>query len=359
MNHRRVVAAPRPAVSPHLAIAARAALTALAAAAMNSGASAQSGVTMFGTLDLNVTVTKAGGQTMRAMDQGGNLLPSRLGVRGSEDLGGGLSAGFWLESPLLPDTGGVQGAAFWGRRSTLSVASSSLGEIRLGRDYAPTFWNLSQFSPVGTVGPSGSANIIDGWPFGVGGARTLVRTNNSIGYFLPRNLGGFYGQLQVALPEGSDGSKYTGGRLGYAAGPIDVAVAYGQTPAGGQTTKFGTLGGTYNFGMVRLYANYFEQKAPGDKQVNVMLGVAVPVGLSTFKATVARSDRSGPGLDADDASQFGLTYTYHLSKRTALYAAYGRISNEGMAAFVPTDSSPPATPGGRASAMQLGVSHNF
>lgn len=338
-----------------------AALAVISAAALASAAHAQSSpssVTVFGTLDLNFTVTKAGGSTVRAMDQGGNLVPSRLGFRGTEDLGGGLSASFWIESALLPDTGGVQGA-FWNRRSTLSLASKSLGELRLGRDYAPTFWNLSSFSPMGTVGPSGSANIIENWPFGVGGARTLVRTSNSIGYFLPRDLGGVYGQLQVALPEGVDGAKYTGGRLGYAAGPVDVAVAYGQTPAANQTTKFTTLGGSYDFGVVRVYANYFEQKAQDDKQVNVMLGAAVPVGVGIVKATVARSNRSGPGVDADDADHWGVTYVHYLSKRTALYAAYARLNNEGQAAFVPTDSSPAVTPGGSATAVQFGLSHNF
>jgi predicted porin len=349
MRHRPAIAA-RPLT--------RAALIAFAAAIVPCAAQAQTSVSIFGTLDLNVTVTKAGGQTARTMDQGGHLVPSRLGFRGSEDLGDGLSASFWLESALLPDVGAVQGA-FFNRRSTLSLASQSLGEIRLGRDYSPSFWNLSQFSPMGTVGPSGSANIIEGWPFGVGGAATLVRTNNSIGYFLPRTLGGFYGQFQVALPEGVDGAKYTGARVGYATGPFDVALSYGETPTATQTTKFTSLGGSYNFDVVRIYGNWFEQKAQGDKQVNVMLGAAVPIGQSIVKATVGRSNRSGAGVDADDAAQWGVTYVYFLSKRTALYAAYGRIKNEGQAAFVPTDSSPPVTPGGVASAVQFGVAHSF
>jgi predicted porin len=349
MRHRCAIAA-RPV--------ARAALVAVSAAVVPCAAQAQSSVSIFGTLDLNVTSTKAGGQTVRAMDQGGNLLPSRLGFRGTEDLGDGLSASFWLESALLPDTGAVQGA-FFNRRSTVSLASNSLGEIRFGRDYSPTFWNLSQFSPMGTVGPSGSANIIEGWPFGVGGARTLVRNNNSVGYLLPRTLGGFYGQVQASFPEGVDGAKYTGARVGYATGPFDMALSYGETPTATQTTKFTSLGGTYDFGVVRVYANWFEQKAQGDKQVNMMLGAAVPIGLHVVKAMVARSNRSGAGVDADDAGQWGVSYVYFLSKRTALYSAYGRIKNEGQAAFVPTDSSPPATPGGTASALQFGVSHNF
>ena len=76
------------------------------------------------------------------MDQGGYMLPSRWGIRGTEDLGGGLYAGFWLESAVLPDTGAAQ-AAFWGRRSTVSLGSKDYGELRLGRDYTPTFWNIS------------------------------------------------------------------------------------------------------------------------------------------------------------------------------------------------------------------------
>jgi len=357
MQHGPAAAAVRPTGTSHRSIAAHVALAALTAAAA-SGASAQSSVSVFGTLDLNLTVTKAGGRTERAMDQGGNLLPSRFGLRGTEDLGGGLSASFWLESAVLPDTGGVQGS-FWNRRSTLSLASATLGELRLGRDYTPTFWNLSQFSTVGTTGPSGSANIIENWPFGLGGARTLVRSSNSIGYFLPRKLGGVYGQVMVALPEGSDGAKYTGARLGYAQGPVNVALAYGQTPAGGETVKFATLGGSYDFGVAQIYANYFEQKVPGDKQVNMMLGATVPVGQGTVKATVGRSNRSGAGVDGDDATQWGVTYVHSLSKRTALYAAYGRIDNDGQATYVPTDSSPAATPGGTASALQFGISHNF
>jgi predicted porin len=55
---------------------------------------------------------------------------------------------------------------------------------------------------------------------------TLVRANNTVGYFLPA-LGGLYGQVQVAAGEGATGNKYMGGRIGYAAGPVNVAVAYG------------------------------------------------------------------------------------------------------------------------------------
>jgi predicted porin len=320
---------------------------------------AQSTVTVFGTLDLNATATRAGGRTVKAIDQGGNIFPSRLGFRGTEDMGGGLSAGFWLEAALLPDTGEVQGG-MWNRRSTLSLASKSLGELRLGRDYMPTFWNMSQYGPFGTVGVAGSSNIIEGWPFGLGGARTQVRTNNSIGYFLPGGLGGVYGQATVAAAEGQGGAHYTGARLGYAAGPVDVAIAHGQTPLGSARYKISNIGGSYDFGAIRLMGFYSDQRAGADRQKSTLIGASLKVGDAGYlRASIANSDRSGPGVDADDARQLAIGYLHYLSKRTALYATYSQIRNRGNAAYVTSDSSPAADPGGNASGLQAGISHQF
>lgn len=319
---------------------------------------AQSSVTIFGSIDLNLTYSKAGGNSATGMDQGGYLLPSRIGFRGVEDLGGGLSAGFWLETAVLPDTGALQGALF-GRRSTVSLISRNYGELRLGRDYTPVFWNISTFAPFGTVGVGGSSNIIEGWPIGLGSAKTLTRASNSVGYFLPGNLGGFYGQFMFAAAEGVNGARHTGGRLGYRSGPINVATAYGRTAAGANNYTTATVGGSYDFGIVKAYVNYLQHKLGSDKQTNVLVGAAVPVGGGQFKASFARSDRSGSGVDADDARQFAVGYTYALSKRTTLYSAYSRITNYGNAAYVTADSSPVGIPGAKASGIQMGINHAF
>ena len=325
---------------------------------LSSTALAQSGVSIFGTLDMNLTYAKSGASSVKSMDQGGNIFPSRLGFRGTEDLGGGLAASFWLEMALLPDTGEVQGLP-WHRRSTMSLSSNTFGELRLGRDYTPSFWNISQFSPFGTVGVGGSSNIIEGWPFGLGGARTLARANNSVGYFLPRGLGGVYGQFTVAMPEGEEGAKYSGARLGYASGPFDMAASYGQTPIGTVRYRTASIGGTYDFGSFKLYANYMQQKAEQDKQSNVLFGVSVPVGVGVIKASAARSNRSGPGVDADDATQLAVGYVHWLSKRSAVYGTYSRIRNRGNAAYFTSDALQNVMPGSRGSGFQAGVSHNF
>lgn len=333
-------------------------LAVLAALATSGAALAQSSVTLFGSIDLNITHARAGGKSITGMDQGGHLLPSRWGIRGTEDLGSGLSAGFWLESAMLPDTGAMQGA-FWGRRSTLSLASKNLGELRMGRDYTPTFWNISQFAPFGTVGVGGSSNTVEGWPLGLGNAKTLARASNSVGYFLPRGLGGFYGQAMMAVGEGIDGAKYRGGRLGYEAGPLNIAAAYGVTDTALGDFKTRTLGGSYNFGVAKAYLNVLRNTRGSDKQSNVLIGVAVPVGAGTIKASLARSDRSGPGVQADDARQVAVGYSHALSKRTTLYTAYSHIANKGNAAYVTADVSPPGVAGEKSTGFQLGINHAF
>ena len=123
----------------------RIALVALAAFA--GGACAQSSVTVFGVVDLNVRYVKNDAATWQLGQDG--MAGSRLGFRGSEDLGGGLKASFWLEGQLGPDTGrgnnsfgngATAGDFAFLRRSTVSL-SNQWGELRLGRDYTPTTWS--------------------------------------------------------------------------------------------------------------------------------------------------------------------------------------------------------------------------
>src|SRR5206468_5947162 len=193
------------------------------------------------------------------------LNSNRLGFRGVEDLGGGLSAGFWLEAGMNNATGDAGGGSvnaanvanatpssqLFNRRSTVSLMGG-FGEIRLGRDYTPSFWNTVFGDVNGANGVGEGLNLVD---TALGSGNTsFVRANNTVGYFLPSNLGGLYGQAQVAAGEGNDGNKYTGARVGYAAGPVDVAVGYGQTKAstllaGARNDfKVTNVGGSYNFG---------------------------------------------------------------------------------------------------------------
>jgi len=240
-------------------------LIALAVMAAAGAASAQSSVTLFGIVDANLSWQKTSDGEKNTFLSNSGYNSSRLGFRGTEDLGGGLSASFWLEGALSPDVGqgGDQTTGMnFRRRSTVSLAGG-WGELRLGRDYVPTFWNMTVFDPFGTNGVGTNighkVKLAGGTVATVGGVvdPAYVRANNMVAYFLPANLGGFYGQFSYAFDETpnnvspSNNGRYIGGRVGFASGPFNVAAAYGQTE-GAETfaspdVRNWNLGGQWDF----------------------------------------------------------------------------------------------------------------
>ncbi|MBB1593179.1 porin [Achromobacter sp. UMC46] len=330
----------------------------LGACAIAGPAGAQSAsVTVFGHIDTNVTSASAGGSSKIGLDQGGYMLPSRIGIRGTEGLGNGNSVGFWLEAPILPNSGGPQGLT-WSRRSTISLINDRYGELRLGRDYTAAFWNVSSFSPFGTVGVGGSSNIIKGWPLGLDNAKTLSRASDMVAYFLPKNLGGVYGHINYARDEDKSGAGYAGGRLGFQSGPVNIAAAYGSTSLGRDDYETATLGGTYDFGVVKLFANYLRQSVKAERQHVALAGAMIPAGRGQVKLSYSRSTQTGAS-DGDNAQQFALGYVHPLSKRTVLYTAMSFIKNDGNAAFVTGDVAPEGVPGENSRGFQVGISHSF
>jgi len=364
-------------------------LVALAALAVAGVASAQSSVTLFGVVDASIssyssTSRDLNGATLADpfyLNQGSVKVSqrgltnsgynsSRLGFRGTEDLGGGLAASFWLEAPITNDDGAT-GVSTFARRSTVSL-SGGFGEVRLGRDYTPTFWNHTVFDPFGTNGVGTNLVHTAAADFG-----HPTRASNTIGYFLPPNLGGFYGQLQygfhekvkyspgLATPDVANNSRtgrYVGGRFGYANGPLDVAIAYGSATVGdefyvGTTTKVNTLnlGASYDFGPVKLFGEVSRLKNKVDYEVTplftggepdadltgYLLGVTVPVGAGLIRASYSRVKYDfnevqlpfTPAAADPKASKLALGYVHNLSKRTALYATIARVSNKNGAAL--------------------------
>lgn len=347
--------------------------TLLALAAMTAfvgAAQAQSSVTVFGVVDLNVRHQDNDGSdgTITSLSNGGNAT-SRLGFRGVEDLGGGLKGAFWLEGEVRADDGNASGWN-WQRRSTLSLIGG-FGEVRLGRDYTPTYWNHSAFDPFGDVGVGAQTNLITPLTVGSGstrwddpfnsGAKTLKRASNMVSYFLPA-MGGVYGQLSAAAGEGTTGNKYYGGRIGYAGGPFDVAVAYGVTKETGTMTDDltgGNIGASWDFGMAKLMLQYHQYEYDDADLKNAMIGAAVPFGAMTFKISYGLS-RVDYGAGDDDAQQLALGLVYDLSKRTAIYATASMIDNDSPLRFVTSTSGSSVTGGGNDSkGYEIGVRHSF
>ena len=168
-------------------------------------ASAQSSVTCYGIVDLSVNDIKNGNAHTQSM-QSNQLNSNRLGFRGIEDLGGGLKAGFWLEAAMSNENGSVgggngipapsNGSSIFNRRSTVSLYSP-WGEIRAGRDYDATLWNLVYDDVNGGNGLGQGFSLI---PVLGSGNQALLRVNGTVEYLLPPTIGGLYGQAQVSAP---------------------------------------------------------------------------------------------------------------------------------------------------------------
>ena len=359
-------------------------------------ASAQSSVTLFGVLDVNARYVKNGDNNVKSLSTDG-INSSRLGFRGVEDLGGGLRAGFWLEAGINPDTGTTNVTAlgqstaskFFNRRSTVSLLGG-FGELRLGRDYVPSFWNITIFDPFGTNGVGALTNIYTGGALGTAAATTLVRADNSIGYFLPSGLGGFYGQAMVSAGEGQTlaqdnaaanptqkANKHYGGRLGYAAGPFDVAAAYGQNQITSNTDfKYYNLAGSWDFGMAKVTGQYAEMEYTTVKNKLYQLGLIVPLGAGEIHASYSANDGTGclvtcaaradatvvnGNYNPANAKQYAIGYLYNLSKRTAVYGNYAQINNDELQrSLVATNPAVPKNAlGVKSTGFEMGLRHSF
>ncbi len=327
--------------------------------AFGASAFAQSSVTLNGRVDLSLKNSNNDVTSLKTLGTNGHG-SSQFTLRGVEDLGGGLSARFHLEAALFADRGTIDATRFFGRRATVAVAGG-FGEIRLGRDYTPTFWNLTVFDPFGTNGVGSYANIHRFQ----GGASTLVRADNTVGYFLPGNLGGIYGQAMVAAGEGVLGNKYVGGRIGYQAGPLNVAASYGQTYVAqvaafqnDETMAFVNVAGNYNFGIATVGAQYGRQTLGSNTVTNAQGSVIVPAGPGYFRASYSRYTNNS--VASDSANQIAGGYVYNLSRRTVVYGTASRLKNDANQNFANGDLA--AAPLGVArtlTAIELGVSHAF
>ena len=335
-------------------------LIALALLAIAGAASAQSTVTVYGKVDLGLVVDSgaAAGKSVRLSS--GVTGGSRLGFKGSEDLGGGYKAAFQLETGYCADsaagapnfcTGSNQ---FMGRQAHGDL-SGAFGTLSGGRQYSLGYLNLTTIDPFGTGYAGQVNNIVDA---------AGVRLNNSVHYTTPA-FAGLTASGEVAFGETTGNWKsgrVFGGSVNYASGPAYAGFSFydlANANGAGAARRDYLLGGTYDFGVVKAHA--LVEKADGDPTgaikldtLDLMAGVSVPLaGGSLMASYVHHDDRGALGRDAN---QLGAAYNYPLSKRTSLYVAFARIVNQNGAAFHVGNATETGT-GDKA--FNLGAVHNF
>jgi predicted porin len=298
-------------------------LLALAALGVFAGtASAQTSVTIYGIVDMGIVAESGGlaGTTTKLTSGVGS--GTRLGFRGTEDLGGGLSANFVLETGIAADTGGFnQGGLAFGRQSYVGL-KGNFGTLTAGRQYTPHFLVLTSIAdPFGTGFAGNTGNIM---------ATNGVRMNNTLKYATP-NMNGFSADVAYGFGEvagDTAASRAIGASAGYANGPVAIRLGYHNqnNAAATDNAKSTLLAGTYNFNVAKLHLAYDKNTGVGAiDNSELLIGATVPFGQSTFLASyIRKDDKTATNFDSN---QFALGYLYALSKRTDLYVAYARMNN--------------------------------
>ncbi|GAA4031105.1 porin [Actimicrobium antarcticum] len=313
-------------------------------------ASAQSSVTAYGIVDMGITreLGGVGGGVTKLAN--GVQSGSRLGFKGTEDLGGGLKAMFQLETGIAADTGGFsQGGLAFGRQSWVGL-NGGFGTVSLGRQYNPLFSALDEVDPFGTGLAGSSTNLF------ITGA---TRVNNSLKYVAPE-MGGITAEAIYGFGEvagNTAASRTMGGSVGYSNGPIIGKLVYERVTNATDTNTTKLTQGTfsYNFNVATLALGYGKTKDDATVNADSMLvGVTVPFGASAVMASyIRRNDKSSLN---QDAKQYAVGYTYALSKRTNLYSSYARINNENGAFYTVGDAT---SAGSGDKALNVGIRHKF
>lgn len=302
-------------------------------------ASAQSNVTIYGAVDLGITNENNGGAagSVTRMDSG-IMNGSRLGFKGTEDLGGGLSAIFQLENGFSADTGVLgQGGLLFGRQAWVGL-KGGFGVVTFGRQNSFVYANSPTFDPFIDALAGDTSRLFNYAAF--------ARTNNSINYSYA-TANGIRAELQYGLGEvagNTSASSSLAFDVAYKSGPVDVILTHNRNKdaTGNVTGKSTLIGGNYDFGMLKAYAAYQWNKdvsagataavANGADLRVGLIGLRAPVGAAgTIMASYIRLTNKAAGNA--DASQAAIGYMHELSKRTALYASYGRLANDAGASY--------------------------
>ena len=293
---------------------------------------AQSSVTIYGRLNVTAeSIERNGVKTKELINNA-----SRLGFKGTEDLGGGLKAIFTLEHRFNVDTGTVSGD-FWSGDSYVGL-SGGFGTVRLGRFFSEAYYATADYISMNNhdTGPSSDALY----------AFVNVPGKNKIGYTTP-NLGGLVIHAAVMAGEGNRAAKGVDFAATYDIGNLSLGAGYEKNDLDAQQYAVRGLytAGPFVFGAYfqkdkNVYGNNFGSRT------NFRLTGAYNVGNSEFHVGYGKADDYSRVANSD-AEQLMLGYNYNLSKRTKVYGYYTDVDN-GRANIY-----------GNLTTLAVGVRHNF
>ncbi|RZT04037.1 Outer membrane protein (porin) [Duganella sp. CF402] len=346
-------------------------------AATSSAAFAQSNVTIYGILDAGIVAERGGKDGNVSQVNSGAASASRIGFKGTEDLGGGLSAIFKLETGAKIDKGTLDADnTIFNREAYVGLSSKTAGTLTLGRQYTPYYETLRDVGDPFAMGMAGTAKNL----FPV--ASFMTRNSNAIVYKTP-NLEGFTGAVSYSLGEvagDASATRQVGASLGYNNGPLNVAVAYNSKNNDTLTVKTagvghnGLIAANYDFKVVKVFGAYSKDKGLNSAPLNsipnaytgvtfaasqdssdALIGLTAPVSTAgtVIASFIRKNDKEVANRDAD---QWAIGYSYALSKRTSTYVAYAKIKNKNGAGYTVGNNT---DAGSGDKAFNLGLKHSF
>ena len=351
-------------------------LIALAAlATVATAAQAQSSVTVYGIVDSGFLSTDGGSATSKITSiQGGGLSSSRWGLRGTEDLGGGLAANFILESGIATDTGVSSG---FNRTATVGLTSASLGSVAIGRMNRIDYDAAISIDPFGAANIGGAVNVAY-ITSGIAGSQA-GRVDNAARYISPK-VAGLTLSLQQTWGEVAGttaASRNQAYKVDYAVGNFAATAVQNVTNNAGGTTfdKVTVIGGSYNFGVAKVFAGSMEREIAkqADKIKSKYVGASIPVNANlSLQAQYTSVDNSSAGTtaasvasnvttsSANDSDVYALGATYALSKRTTAYAIYAQSNNDASGSVLATNLNSAVSVAGKDhKAYTVGIRHTF
>lgn len=359
------------------------AILAMAALVFSTTAAAQTGVTIYGVIDTAVehlsNASASGGNLTRMPSLAGGMYPSRIGLRGTEDLGGGLAAIFTLENGFQPDTGALnQGGRLFGRQAWVGLAGT-WGAVTAGRTYSMLFLS------------SADTDIIGPAMYGLGALDQYLpnaRHDNSLSYkgtFDGITLGSTYSFGRDTSAVGGPAATNCAGEVAgnsQACRQYSVMVKYDVPKVWGVVAAYERMNGNTGAANGLSSSNLTDSRLHVGAYANVAdwrFGGGVYRRNNQGSTTQPRSDLMYVGasyrftpqfaldgqiarLDvknsANDATQFLLRGVYDLSKRSSLYLMVGRINNNGASAISLSAGGTVAT-GGSQNGLITGIKHSF
>ncbi|MEQ6433469.1 porin [Comamonas sp. w2-DMI] len=332
----------------------RIALAALAVMGATT-AMAQSSVTLYGRINTTVERQKIGDNSVTGLYNNA----SRFGFRGTEDLGGGLKAGFVLESGFNSDNGMGTGSATgltFKRQSEVNL-SGNFGMVRLGNFFPESYFASADYVSMHNHDTGSSSDALYQDPNWMGvstggqGGAGGVGTANKIAYRTP-SMGGFWAEGSVSLHEKALGTNNKNGydlAANYNTGPVHLGAGYSRWDGNWQAS----VRGLYTFGQFTVggYYQRNDENLLGSRN-NFRLSGMYTLGASEFHLNAGRAN-SWSNLSSSAATQYTVGYNYNLSKRTKVYGYYTRVNNSSNASYGS------AVKGADFSSFAVGVRHAF